>query len=193
MLGVYSEAGANSAAHRVSISFVFTLCINCCLAVTVNLTSTWCAAHCSSLMYGVLGQAKTLSTIVIGACFFNVVLTFRSFLCLSVSLSAVLIFMRLESRSSKATTSILPETHVNEPVGRSKSKIWMTCALGIGSSALVAAHFTPDFPTVVDDLFRDTFIGFINARDSKIRGQTEGAFHQDEAGRGSDVKEPWLT
>ena len=76
--------------------------INCTLAVIVNVTSTWCAASCSSLLYGLLGQAKTLCTVFLGAWIFHVSLSFRSAVCLGISLLGVCIFMYLEDQFNKS-------------------------------------------------------------------------------------------
>ena len=44
-------------------AFSLLLIFNCALAILVNLSSTWCAASCSTLLYGAIGQGKTLGTV----------------------------------------------------------------------------------------------------------------------------------
>lgn len=74
---------------------------NCFSAVLLNVTSAWCAARCSTLMYGIIAQIKTLTIIALSVFFFPVVISYHSCVCLCVSIYAFLVFSVIEHQSTR--------------------------------------------------------------------------------------------
>ena len=73
------------------------LFLNCGLAVVINVTSTWCATHCSTLLYALLNQCKTLIAITVSTYFFDIQVSFRGWILLGVSFSALFCFAQAEA------------------------------------------------------------------------------------------------
>jgi len=66
--------------HHDSVHLV----INCFIAVCVNLSACWCSLHLSELAYGVLAQAKMLTTLFLGILIFRLKVNCKFFVLVSV-------------------------------------------------------------------------------------------------------------
>lgn len=60
------------------------LVINCFIAVCVNLSACWCSLHLSELAYGVLAQAKMLTTLFLGILIFRLKVNCNFFVLVAV-------------------------------------------------------------------------------------------------------------
>lgn len=115
--------------RKFPLALSLIVALNCMLAVVVNVSSAWCAANCSTLLYGVLGQAKTLCTIIFGAFLLDTGLPFRQLLCMITSLMAVCIFLYLESRSKCEIEQ--SSTHFFCSQRRCKEDHWIYITVGL--------------------------------------------------------------
>jgi hypothetical protein len=89
-----------------SLWIVLLLLSNLALAVLVQYLSTWVAVHTSTLLYAVLGQAKTAATLALSACVFHVTLS-RRVICgvaTYLSVAAALSICDSDTSASKADT-----------------------------------------------------------------------------------------
>jgi hypothetical protein len=64
------------------------LCLNAILAVSVQWLSTWTAGNSSTMLYAVIGQAKTAATVALGVLVFQTPLSIRTHVGLSICLTA---------------------------------------------------------------------------------------------------------
>ena len=76
------------ATQHFSAGSVPMLCLNSVLAVSVQWLSTWTAGNSSTMLYAVIGQAKTAATIALGVLVFQTSLSVKSLIGLSICLVA---------------------------------------------------------------------------------------------------------
>jgi len=77
---------------------IILLIANCTFAVILNLSSTWCAAWCSTLSYAVIDQAKTVLSIALSTAVFNDMIPLKNIVYLSISFVAFSAYIFLERR-----------------------------------------------------------------------------------------------
>jgi hypothetical protein len=68
-------------------AFAVDIVLNLALAFSVNFLSTWAQRNCSSLLYAVMSQVKTASTVAMGAALFRTTMTYAEMSGLGVSLT----------------------------------------------------------------------------------------------------------
>jgi solute carrier family 35, member E3 len=90
------------------------LTVDCSLAIVVNVTSTWCANCFSLLTYAVVGHSKTLITIALSKCIFDVTISFRNAALLLVSLTAAAVYLIVEKEVEIKRSSEEKETNLHE-------------------------------------------------------------------------------
>ena len=122
---------------QLSSNVVFTITIvtfNCFCAVFLNISSTWCAANCSTLMYAILGQGKILATISLSARVLHQDIPNNSILSLCISIAAFIIFIFLEQRSTQLQSHPLYLT----PGGKFRHPPWAIISLFVLSGLLMS-------------------------------------------------------
>jgi hypothetical protein len=96
-------ASQNFAAGSVAMLF-----LNAVLAVSVQWFSTWTAGNSSTMLYAVIGQAKTAATVALGVLVFQTPLSIRTLAGLSICLTAAFALALSEvsgGQANRATAS----------------------------------------------------------------------------------------
>jgi hypothetical protein len=138
----------SSAARDVPISIrtdifgILILLLNMGLAVMVQWLSTWTAANCTTMLYAVVGQAKTALTIILGVVISDSVITYDACLGSCICISAAFMLATIEAfehDSGKALASklitgslvmiaILFLLSIGTPIGPQVLKVWQARA-----------------------------------------------------------------
>jgi len=91
----------SSAVGEISVSIdvlgLLSLLLNIGLAISVQWLSTWTAANCTTMLYAVVGQAKTAVTIIIGVVIFDSVISFNACVGLCICIAAALMLATIEA------------------------------------------------------------------------------------------------
>ena len=93
-------ASQNFAAGSVAMLF-----LNAVLAVSVQWFSTWTAGNSSTMLYAVIGQAKTAATVALGVLVFQTPLSIRTLVGLSICLIAAFTLAILEVSGGQTNTA----------------------------------------------------------------------------------------
>lgn len=83
-----TEMISKSKVNHNAMDGLLPISLNLLLAVSVQWLSTWAASESSTMLYAIIGQAKTAATVILGVFFFQDPLSFRSACALSLCLAA---------------------------------------------------------------------------------------------------------
>jgi hypothetical protein len=98
-------AGLTSSDISYTLGSVAMLCLNAALAVSVQWFSTWTAGNSSTMLYAVIGQAKTAATVALGVLVFQTPLSIRTLVGLSICLIAAFTLAILEVSGGQTNTA----------------------------------------------------------------------------------------